>query len=308
MNLPKREQTEGFKKELKIGFSQVEVLAICPSVDQIAKMREVDVESIKEQVYTSEKSDNEGNAWERLNIPVYVKNQDTGNIDIMYFSIDDKVQTSKDGKIQYINCVGQSQWVHDEKDLWDSFKSFTKYEKGVSPKDFEVLAPKTYRAALVGEEKIYKFLMAWSNADMYNRETNVLIDTKKLFKENFKQLQELTRLDLGTVIVPYSVVTRDKDGELVQSQRIDSSFILPGAYMKTLRLSTFDREKVDKLKQKKLNKESLTFLERFIVECCADEYGIQGYFEPCTLKDYDAEQDPLATSNPIVGETSDTPY
>ena len=158
------------------------------------------------------------------------------------------------------------------------------------------------------EEKLYRFLMNWANADMYNVETNVLLDTKKLFKENFKQLQELTKMEFGSVIVPYSVVTRDKDGELVQSQRINSDFTFPGGYMKTLRLSNFTKEKVDTLKQKKLNKETLTALEKYIVECCADEYGVNGYFEPCVLKDYDPSVDPLATSNPIVGQTSDTPY
>lgn len=309
MNLPKRKESEGFKQELKIGFAQVEVVAIAPSVDQIAKLREVEVESIKEQLYLSEKSDNEGNVWNRINIPVYVKNQETDNLDIMYYSLDDKIQTSKAGKVQYINCVGQTQWVEDESELWDSFKNFTKYEKGVAPKDFEAYASKTYRPALVGEEKLCRFLMHWAKADPYNSETNVLLDTKKLFKENFKQLQDEVKNNPDSVVVPYSVTTKDKDGELVQYQRINSDFVFPGGYMKTIRLSNFTKEKVDTLKQKAINKDkSMMPVEKYVAECCADEYGVQGYFEPCVLKDYDAEVDPLATSNPIVSTNTDTPY
>lgn len=322
MNINQKESVESNK--MYVGFGLCEVIAINPTRDEIIKMREIpeaNQEKVKEPEYVKEISDDKGDRT-RVSINVYVKNVDTGDIGIIFYNIENVVRTSKDGgKTQWVNQVGSNGWADVEDNLFSSFKNFTKptsyikdgeisekWSAGAKVHTENIIQEKVYREAYVGEADFYEsFFRNWlANLDIYNTTTDILLDTKKLFKGNFKELQQLVETSsVNPIVCCYYIATKDVEGVPQDIQRIHPSFILPGSAMKLIKNYGLTKEKMDLLLSK--DKKTLSVIEKFFVNTFTGEYSVssKGYFQPLPMVEYDASQNPVFTSKAIVEDTPD---
>lgn len=313
-------QTEntGSKKQLFVGYAQCKLVGINPTKDELVKLLEVEEEhydKFKEPEYIGE--DAEGNQFVKLTF--YVKNLKTNKIDPVYFQITKKEAVSQSGKTQFVNQLGETQWVDDEDNLWDNFTSFQqvlswsytngesgeKYQPGAKPKDIKKIDDKLYRKALKGEVDVYNFIKAIFTLDVRNTETNILLDTKKLFNGNFKDLKSdvLGNLrDNSSVICCYSVKVKDDGTEV---QKVSNKFFINGTQMPLLRNAKLDGDKLQTLRMKKDAKQKLTPVEAFFVETTDEANGIKDFFVPVEVKEYDPSENFLTSNAVITAEDSD---
>lgn len=318
MNLTKKERQQ--EKELLVGYSPVQVLAFNPTKDELMKILGVDEENqdkFKEPEYVQEKTDNEGNSVTSVRIACYVKNK-KGQIDSINFFLENRERVSKENPNlhQWINQLGDTAWAETEDTLFSSFKNFEKvlswkvgeevferYQQGAKPNETEIVERKSFRKALVGEAELLEFLKAY--ASMLNRQdvnTDILLDTKKLFNGNFKELN--TFIGSESVIDPivcYCVKTKETDGEVKEIQTISNKFFLNGGALKQLRNYQLTSEKLSELREKHSKKQKLSNIEKFLVETTHSEYGIKDFFVPKELHPYNPEEN-FAASNTVVAE------
>lgn len=292
----KKQQNDGFTKY--VGFFRGEVVSINPDRQQLNKLfGKEDGEDDKDIEYTGEK---EGVRWSRITFWLSVEGHD-GVFIPHSITLKDEVRRDKTkSKIQLINQVGASQWVeadedneYDKKVLFDSFKAFTKvtqwklangelskkWEKGAKPAEGHVdeLGPKQYRPALIGEEELAEFMKNWLNIDFNEVSANILMDTRKFFGGNFKDLQNIDR-DLQTPFVALAYVRTDDNDPDKQYQKIFKKF-LPNNFMKFIN-------------------NNLNFPNKFTSDRWASfmkevegEYGPDGQYVLEPLKEYDPHDD-----------------
>ena len=320
MNVAQKETKE--TKRLLIGWSEVDVVAVNPTKEKLMKLLEIDDEEVKskfkEPEYTGEK---DGDATAR--VVFYVKNKKTNQVDNVTFSLKNVEQKSKTEKSLYLNQVGETQWTDSEDNLWDSFKNFQqvltwegngevseRYFKGARPKDIKVIAPKKYRKAVVGESDLVEFIKAWLlSVDYNNVDTDLLLDTKKLFSGNFRELESLFGLNVGTVVVNYAVKNVEKDGEYKEYQTVSNKFFLSGNNAKMLRNYGLTAEKLEVIKEKynsDTQKKSLTPIELFFAKVTDEANGISKsdvFYTPFEQQVYDSSMNYVMTTNNVVDST-----
>lgn len=236
----KREQKE-FVKELFVGFTAVKVIAINPNLEELNTLlgREAAPDQ-KDPVYMG--NDQEGN--ERLRLAFWLEDIKSGKLFVHSFNLTNKERRNKDGdKVQLVNSTCSTTWAPfkagtdkvDESVIQDWFKNFTNKEK-------EVLGPKKFRKALAGEEELATLLRSWlGRLDFMDPDTEVMVDTKKLFKENYKELRELISLDengefsgegIDTPFVILLGVRTDENDPTKKYQQVWSKAFLPNSFMK----------------------------------------------------------------------------
>lgn len=181
------------------GFFKASVMTINPDKDWI----EENIGDIleKEPKYTTKTREGNNVAI----IDIYIKSPKE---DIFKHSIwlENKEKKSRSNALQYINCLGQTQWVQSEDQLWDSFKHFeevlswgkngkimAKYEVGSIPHEKHIVGNKQYKVALEGEEELIHFIKMLTSPNLFNIDTNLFIDTDKLFKGDFSSLKNILR-------------------------------------------------------------------------------------------------------------------
>lgn len=302
---------EGFAKY--VGFFKGDVVAINPDRSQLNKLlgRE-DKPEDKEIDYTGDK---EGVDFARVTFWLSAENHD--NLLLSHtITIKNEVRRNKSKeKIQLINQVGDTTWVEADEDnefneetIFDSFKNFTnvtewllpngeispKYEFKAKPAPgaVEVLGPKKYRPALIGEEELAEFLKKWLNFEYKDPETDILLDTRKLFGGNFKILQEQVGTEVAVFFVALAYVRVDEEDGDKQYQRIFKK-LLPANFMKFINNgckfpNNFTQKKWDE----------------FVAEC-EGEYGPDGAYVLEPLKAYDP-QDDFATSKSTKADVTET--
>lgn len=252
-----REQKE-FVKELFVGFTAVKVVTVNPNLVELNKLlgREAAPDQ-KEPVYTG--TDDEGN--NRLRLAFWLKDIKSGKLFVHSFNLTNKERKNKDGdKCQLVNSTCSTSWAPlikkldkkgvvvlndegkavctdkvDETVIQDWFLNFTTKEK-------EVLGPKKWRKALAGEEELATLLRSWlGRLDFMDIETEVFVDTKKLFKEDYKELRELISLnnegefDAEGIDTPFVIllgVRTDEDDPTKKYQQVWSKAFLPNSFMK----------------------------------------------------------------------------
>lgn len=172
----KRKEFKGFSP--KVGFFQAEILVINPSLEQINEF--MDISNMKEPDYNKDYTDRIDNVTYEQAIPTFYLKMHDGTIQPKRFPIVNKVRTNRDGsKIQYINDIGNTTWAVDDNALHEQkYAWFTK---------------RPYREALTGEEKMYNFLQKWLSLDWQDSDTQLTIDSKMMFKGNYKELQVLLK-------------------------------------------------------------------------------------------------------------------
>ena len=117
------------------GLSNFNVIAVNPTMQELHAM---DIKVRQEPNYFLEL-----NGEDYFKLTFWVKNEDlTTRMEIL---MQNKARTSKTGKFQWLNAVGQSTWSEDKPDYdW--------WQK-----------PETSRKAFGGEETLINFVKAWAN-------------------------------------------------------------------------------------------------------------------------------------------------
>lgn len=240
----KREVREG-GKQLYVGFTAVKVIAVNPNLEELNELlgREAAPDQ-KEPIYLG--NDQEGH--ERLRLAFWLEDIKSGKLFVHSFNLTNKERKNKDGdKVQLVNSTCSTTWAPfikkgdvvtdkvDESVIQDWFSNFTTKEK-------EVIGPKKWRKALAGEEELATLLRSWlGRLDFMDVDTEVLVDTKKLFKENYKELRELISLNeegefseegIDTPFVALLYVRTDEDDSTKKYQQVWSKSFLPNSFMK----------------------------------------------------------------------------
>ncbi len=188
---------QGNRKEFvgyiqKVGFFQAKVIAISPTLEVINKFQ--DISNMKEPDYNKDYQDKEGKSYKQARVVFYFLAHE-GSIFQKGFSIIDKVRVSKEGKVQFINNIGNTTWAADVEALKDpKFAWFTK---------------RPFREALMGEEKLFNFLQKWLSLDWKDPNTELTVDTSRLFNGKFDELQSLLDEDStfkDATIVDYATI------------------------------------------------------------------------------------------------------
>lgn len=289
-----------------VGFFKGKVVAVNPTREKLNKLlgNDNDADEIN---YTGEKNgintatltfwlEAEGHEGVYIPYKIYIKNE--------------PFVSKKNGvtKIQLINSTGDTQWVEvddnwelgdefDTTSLWDSFKFFTnviqwispdgetheKWRKGAKPNEVEILGEKTVRPALIGEEELLNFMKWWlcygnKGLNLRHPQTNLLLDTKKWFLGNFKELNLIDQ-PFTSPFTALAYVRVDKNNPDKQYQQVFKKF-LPSFFMQLISKGLNLTKDYEKEQWKKFTEE---------VE---GEHGISDclyVYEP--LREYDSEED-----------------
>lgn len=298
-----REQKE-FAKELHVGFTTVKVVSVNPTREELNELlgKESSDED-KEIVYTG--SDNEGN--DRVRLAFWLQDVNSGKLFCYSFNLTNKERKNKDGdKCQIVNSTCSTTWVPfvkkgdditnkiDESVIPDWFLNFTNKEK-------EVLGSKKFRKALAGEEELATLLRSWlGRLNFMDPETEVMVDTSKLFKQNYKELRELISLDsdgefgedgLDTPFVALLGVKTDEDDSTKKYQQVWGKSFLPNSFMKYINNGNkFPTEYTKKI------------WNRFKEEVTGD-YGFDGFTELVPITPYDESKDIAGSAKTAVVES-----
>jgi hypothetical protein len=304
----KQKEQKEFVKELFVGFTPVKVVAVNPNRKELNELiGKEDSEKDEEVKYLG--SDDEGN--DRIRLAFWLEDVKSGKLFVHSFNLTNKERKNKDGdKCQIVNQTCTTSWAPyikkgdevtsklDESVIQEWFKNFTDKEK-------KVLGPKKFRKALAGEEELATLLSAWlGRLDFRDTETEVLIDTKKLFKEDYKELRQLISLNdegefdkdgIDTPFVALVGVRTDEDDSTKKYQQVWSKAFLPEGFMKYINNNLkFPTEYSKKIWAK------------FVKEV-EGEYGFNGYTELVPLTEYDATKDISGgekTAKPVPAPTS----
>jgi len=269
----------------KVGLFEANVLAINPNAEECKDILGFEPkEDSKALEYLGISQD--GNTTLRVDVWLEeVKNKDKFKVT---FFLEDKEKVNKDGtKKQYINSIGSCSWAADANDLPSWFAS------------------REYRVAFVGEEDLYNFLRTWlGNLDYRDAETTLSLDWKKMMKGNVKDLKDQIDGEWCTPVVALATVkTVIKDEETKEYQGVYNKAFLPAYSLKQFRVMDFSNSKtVDALKLKK--SKDLKPHERFVVNVTG-EYGCRDFYILKDLKEYNSEDNLVASDRTIADDTPD---
>jgi hypothetical protein len=281
----KKEQQQFDAPVRKVGLFEANVLAINPNAEECKDILGFEPkEDSKALEYLGTSQD--GNTTLRVDVWLEeVKNKDKFKVT---FFLEDKEKVNKDGtKKQYINSIGSCSWAADANDLPSWFAS------------------REYRVAFVGEEDLYNFLRTWlGNLDYRDAETTLSLDWKKMMKGNVKDLKDQIDGEWCTPVVALATVkTVIKDEETKEYQGVYNKAFLPAYSLKQFRVMDFSNSKtVDSLKLKK--SKDLKPHERFVVNVTG-EYGCRDFYILKDLKEYNSEDNLVASDRTIADDTPD---
>ena len=116
--------------------------------------------------------------------------------------LSDREEISKTGKICYINCIGDIQFVENESQLFDSMLFFEdikdwinplgeitrNWKKGSRPHTKEVIGNKQPRIALEGERDLLHLRRVLTKINPYNADSYLFYDMEKIVKGDVEQI------------------------------------------------------------------------------------------------------------------------
>lgn len=279
----KRENDGNFSK--KVGLFTATVLAVNPTEKEFKDILGMELkEDSKAAEYVGER---DGNSLVRIDFWLEnTKLNPDGTKDKPYklsFFLEDKVRTNKDDtKTQYINSIGSCAWAEDEDSLPDWF----------TKRDF--------RPAYHGEEDLFEFMRGWLNKlDYRDTETSLELDWKKLMKGDVRDIKEQVNGEwAGEIGCLATVIVKEVEGETKEYQGVYNRAFVPAYAMKHFRLIDYDNENVQKALTTKASKD-LKVYERFVIRVTG-EYGCKDFFCLKDIKDYDPNDNPVATNAPLT--------
>lgn len=279
-----REQKQVQEFPKKVGLFEAEVVAINPTTEEYKEVLKIDLPpDSKATEYLGKSKD--GNTY--LRVDVWLKNIKSSDKFKTTFFLENKERENKDGsKKQYINNIGRCAWADDPNNLADWFTK------------------RDYRVAFVGEEELYELLRTWLGKLDFMKEDSVLqADWNKLMKGNVSELKSQVNGAYCTNIGALAtIIVKEKDGETKEYQGVYNKAFLPAYAVKNFRLINYNDAAVQSgLRSKKLK--DLKPHERFVINVTG-EYGCRDFYVLRDLKDYNAE-DNLVASNAAISDDGD---
>lgn len=281
----RKEQTSLPEFSKKVGLFEAKVIAINPDAEEYKEVLNIELkEDSKALEYLGTSTD--GNTTLRVDIWLEeVRHKDKFKVT---FFLENKEKVNKDGtKKQYINTIGTCSWADDPNNLPTWFSS------------------REYRVAFVGEEELYNFLRTWlGELDYRDAETTLSLDWKKLMKGNVKDIKDQVNGEWCTNVVALATIkTVIKDDETKEYQGVYNKAFLPAYSIKQFRLVDFSKsEIISGLRQKK--SKDLKPHERFVLNVTG-EYGCRDFYTLKDLKDYNAEDNLVASDSVISDDGAD---
>lgn len=277
-------QTE-LENKKRVGLFEAKVIAINPTLEEYNDKLEIELkEDSKATQYLG--TNNEGNTTLRVDFWLQeVKNLDKFKVS---FFLENKLKVNKDNtKKQYINNIGTTSWASDINDLPEWFAS------------------RDHRVAFVGEEELYNFVRTWlGNLDYRDASTVLQIDWKLFMKGNVRDLKDQIDGEYATNVVALATIkTVEKEGEIKEYQNVYNKAFLPAYSLKQFRLIDYSKPDVQNNLRTKKNKD-LKVHERFVVNVTG-EYGCRDFYTFKDLRDYNAEDNVVASDSVISSEGSD---
>ena len=302
----KREQTGSSK--LFVGYAEAKVSLISPTRKQLADWYGRELTEDEEEInYLKEKD-----GIDSVRLDIYRQEVKTSyKYKRTLFLENRDVKTEwKEGKgeesefipkYQYLNCTGESYYCESKEDLPEWFTTFYKYGKDkAGNKTKEKIGDKVVRIAKVGEAALMEFVRAWLNYNLSSVDTNILLDTKQLFKGNFKELNSEINGEHDETIIDILEVNRvEKDGETKEYQDVYKTS-LKGFLIRTLRNTDFSLDNIQKWSEEKKHKTSnpngryLKDYEQLAVDITDEQYGSKNYFLLEPFQEYDSSKNPAS--------------
>ena len=272
-----------FKKS--VGLFEAKVIAVNPNMEEYKDILGIELKEDSKALEYLGKTD-EDNI--KLRIDIWLEEvKDNEKFKVTFF-LEDKEKENKDGsKYQYINAVGVCSWASDPNDLPDWF------------------AKRDYRVAYVGEEDLYNFMRTWlGELDYRDAETTLQLDWAKMMKGNVKDIK--SQIDgewCSTIGALATIKIVAKDGDTKEYQGVYNKLFLPPYSIKQFRLVDYSKtETLNKLRAKKTR--DLKAHEKFAVNVTG-EYGCKDYFTLKDLRDYNPDDNLVASDKTISEDDSD---
>lgn len=307
------------ERKLYVGFAQSRVVGINPTNAELAELLGTEVDESREEIeYTKDKD-----GVKQVRIDFWMEEMTTNYLYKRSFFLEDRdvVTKPKEGredefveKKQYVNQTGDSFYTDDADELPDYF---TKFQKNTSKTDKTkiVYGDKAYRVAKVGEADLLAFIKVWLyELDYWDVDTSILLDTKKLFKGNFKELQEQVGGDLeASVVDPLGVKIDSKDGEEKQYQDVYKQ-ALPGYLIKTIKNLKITPAIIEKWRAEKKDKNTnpsgryLKDYEQLIVDITDRTYPWSREYVLEFFQEFNPEKSFAMSGAAIAHDESDGDY
>lgn len=269
----------------KVGLFEARVIAVNPTAEEYADVlgRQLKEDS-KATEYLGTSKD--GNA--RLRIDFWLEEVKSRDKFKLTFFIENKEKENRDGtKKQYINNIGRCTWADSPNNLPTWFKE------------------RENRVAFVGEEDLYNFLRSWlGNIDFSKPTAELQIEFNKLIKGNVKELKEQINGEWATNIVAMATIsTQEKEDGVKEFQNVYNKAFLPPYSIKAFKLLDYNSAgTISGLRQK--SSRELKAHERFVLNVVG-EYGCKDYYTFKELKEYNAEDNLVASDKVLSDDDSD---
>lgn len=300
----------------KIGLFEAEIIAVNPTAEEFTELTGQEVkEDSKAFEYLGEK-EVDGKKVKTVRITFYLRDVKTEELFNVSYFLEDKNRESQDGsKCQWINSVGTLTWEKSSKSEDELPEWFIKGRE--------------VRKAKAGEEDLYNFLRSWLQLDYFDAETSLVLDTKKLFKGNVRDIKDQIGTELTTLVdkktgkeSPVTLIfvagvrTKEKDGEKKTNQTINSKYVLPGYNMKNFMGKKFTKKDfkdlVELLERENKTKEDWAELkkykpwEKFVGNLLQETYPVKEFIGTYIgeLREYDPSEDP-ASSDEVMAPAAD---
>lgn len=292
----------------QIGVFTGKVVAINPTGEQIKVLYDMQEAPEKEPEYTGEKDmevpthlDEAGQVVKTTKtvkfarIDFYIQDTKTGKSDKKAFFLWNQPFVKKDlSKLQYINAQGKTAWVDDPANLPMKFTHYL-------DKQGNALEDLPFHPAVRGESDLVEFLDSWLAIDK-KKAYDMSLDTEKLFRDDFRELQGLIESELASLVMGVKTV-RAVDGEQgVQFWQDMWKKFLPAYAVKFFQQIDFTPEKLREIADKeralkdKINAKStinrndwLDNWEKFALEITDEEYGCKDSYSLKMAHDFDPE-------------------
>ena len=282
----KREQSNlpaDFTK--KVGLFEAEVVAVNPDAEEYKDILGME---LKEDSKATEYLGKGQSGNKTLRIDFWLEEVKSKEKFKVTFFLEDAIKENKDQtKKQYINAVGMCSWADDPNNLYEWF---TKRE---------------YRPAFIGEEDLYNFLRTWlGNLDLRDAESTLQIEWKKLMNGNVRDIKQLIGGEFVTNVVALATVKSViKDDETKEYQAVYNKAFLPAYTLKQFRLLDYSSNgTISTLRAKK--SKDLKPHERFVLNVTG-EYGCKDYYTFKDLRDYNSDDNLVASDKVIADDDSD---
>ena len=270
----------------KVGLFEANVIAVNPNTEEFKDILNMELKEDSKQTEYLGKSKEGNNTTLRLDFWLEeVKKKD--KFKVTFFLENKEKQNKDETKKQYINSIGSCSWAADPNDLPEWFSK------------------REYRVAFVGEEELYNFLRSWlGNLDYREAETTLQVEWKKLMVGNVKDLKSQVGGEWVAPIVALATIkTVEKEDGVKEYQGVYNKAFLPAYSLKAFRLMDYNRQDVlNSLRSKK--SKDLKPHERFALNVTG-EYGCRDYYTLKDIKDYNADDNLVASDKAISEDGGD---